>query len=127
MPEMTAAAKPKVNLTAKSNTTKSKFEVSKKQSALDLISQSRVGEVINVAPVATQIWVQVGAFHAETSARAVLGKVQAIGAGEVSTVNKLGKTLYRVRLGPVQDVAAADSLLDKVVNTGFSGARIVVD
>ena len=127
MPEVSAAVKPTVNLTAKSNTVKSKFEATKKQSALDLISQSRVGEVINVAPVVTQIWVQVGAFHAETSANAVLQKVQSIGVGEVSMVNRLGKTFYRVRLGPVDNVAAADNLLDKVVNTGFSGARIVVD
>jgi len=127
MPEVNPAAKPSVNLTAKSNTAASKFAATKSQSALDLLSQSRVGEVISVAPVETQIWVQVGAFHAETSANAVLKKVGVIGAGEVSSVNRLGKTLYRVRLGPVADVAAADSLLDKVVNIGFGGARIVVD
>jgi rare lipoprotein A len=127
MPEVNAAAKPSVNLTAKSNTAASKFAATKSQSALDLLSQSRVGEVISVAPVETQIWVQVGAFHAETSATAVLKKVGGIGTGEVSSVNRLGKTLYRVRLGPVADVDAADSLLDKVVNIGFGGARIVVD
>ena len=127
MPEVNPAAKPSVNLTAKSNTAASKFAATKSQSALDLLSQSRVGEVISVAPVETQIWVQVGAFHAETSANAVLKKVAVVGAGEVSSVNRLGKTLYRVRLGPVADVAAADSLLDKVVNIGFGGARIVVD
>ena len=80
-----------------------------------------------MAPVATKIWVQVGAFHAETSANAVFSKVKGVGAGEVSTVNHLGKTLYRVRLGPVDDVAMADSLLEKIINTGFTGARIVVD
>ena len=127
MPEVNPAAKPSVKLTAKSNTAASKFAATKSQSALDLLSQSRVGEVISVAPVETQIWVQVGAFHAETSANAVLKKVVAVGAGEVSSVNRLGKTVYRVRLGPVADVAAADSLLDKVVNIGFGGARIVVD
>ena len=45
----------------------------------------------------------------------------------MSTVNHLGKKLYRVRLGPMVDVAMADSTLEKVVNTGFTGARIVVD
>lgn len=127
MPEMSPAAKPSVNLTAKSNTATSKFAATKSQSALDLISQSRVGEVISVAPVDTQIWVQVGAFYAETSANAVLKKVSVIGAGEVSSVNRLGKTLYRVRLGPTADVVAADNLLDKVINIGFGGARIIVD
>jgi rare lipoprotein A len=83
--------------------------------------------VISVSPVETKIWVQVGAFHAKTSAMAVLSKIREVGPGEVSTVNHLGKKLYRVRLGPMVDVAIADSTLEKVVNTGFTGARIVVD
>jgi len=128
LPEMVAAAKPTVNLTAKSSKTKSKLTVNKpSQSALDLLSQSRVGEVITVAPVSTKIWVQVGAFHAETSANAVFTKIKGIGSGEVSSVNHQGKTLYRVRLGPVDSVEMADGLLEKVINTGFAGARIVVD
>jgi cell division protein FtsN len=45
----------------------------------------------------------------------------------VSMVNRLGKRLYRVRLGPVDEAAIADSMLQKVFNIGFSGARIVVD
>ena len=94
---------------------------------MELLSQSRVGKVISVAPVETKIWIQVGAFHAKTSATAVLSKIKEIGPGEVSTVNHLGKQLYRVRLGPMDDVAMADLMLEKVVNTGFTGARIVVD
>ena len=45
----------------------------------------------------------------------------------MSTVNHRGKKLYQVRLGPMVDVAIADSILEKIVNTGFTGARIVVD
>ena len=67
MPEVEAAAKPTVNLTAKSNTGRSAYSSNNGQSALDLLSQSRVGEVMSVAPVTTQIWVQVGAFHSETA------------------------------------------------------------
>jgi len=128
LPEMVAATKPTVNLTAKSSKTKSKVTVNKpSQSALDLLSQSRVGEVITVAPVSTKIWVQVGAFYAETSANAVFAKLKGVGNGDVSAVNQQGKTLYRVRLGPVDNVEMADDLLEKVINTGFAGARIVVD
>ena len=54
-------------------------------------------------------------------------KVGSVGSGGVSMVNHRGKRLYRVRLGPVDDVAMADSMLQKVFNIGFSGARIVVD
>ncbi|MDC1383554.1 septal ring lytic transglycosylase RlpA family protein [Candidatus Puniceispirillum sp.] len=127
MPKMVAAIKPKVNIIAKSNKIKSKVAAKKQQSAIELLAQSRVGEVILVAPVKTRIWIQVGAFHANASAMTVLSKIKGVGRGEVSTVNHRGKTLYRVRLGPLDDVAKADTVLEKVVNTGFTGARIIVD
>jgi rare lipoprotein A len=127
MPEVEAAAKPTVNLTATSNTGRSAYSSNNGQSALDLLSQSRVGEVMTVAPVTTQIWVQVGAFHSESSAASVLAQVEIVGNGEVSSMSKAGQTLHRVRLGPVQSVSEADKLLDGVVKIGFSGARIIVD
>ena len=127
MPKIEAAAKPSVNLTAKSNTGRSGYSSDNGQSALELLSQSQVGEVITVAPVSTQIWVQVGAFHSESSAASVLAKLANVGNGEVSSVAKAGHTLHRVRLGPVQDVSEADTLLNGVVEIGFPGARIIVD
>ena len=96
-------------------------------SALELLARSRVGEVITVAPIETQIWVQVGAFYAESNALNVLTKVEAAGKGRVSPVNFQGRTLHRVRIGPLNSVEAADSALDGVIGLGFSGARIVVD
>ena len=127
MPKVEAAAKPTVNLTATSNTGRSSYSSNNGKSALDLLSQSRVGEVITVAPLTTQIWVQVGAFHSESSAASVLAQVETVGNGEVSSMSKAGQTLHRVRLGPVQTVSEADKLLDGVVKIGFSGARIIVD
>ena len=127
MPEVEAVVKPKVNITATSNTGKSAYSSTNGQSALDLLSQSRVGEVITVPPVITQIWVQVGAFHSESSASAVLSQLETMGNGEISSLLKAGQTLHRVRLGPVQTVSEADKLLNGVMNIGFSGARIVVD
>ena len=127
LPEMVPSVEPSVNLTSTAGKIKKKVKAKKTQSALELLSQSRVGKVISVAPVETKIWVQVGAFHVKTSATAVLSKIKEVGPGEISTVNHLGKKLYRVRLGPMVDVSMADSMLEKVVNTGFTGARIVVD
>ena len=101
LPEMVPAVKPAVNLKSTSRKTKKKVKANKTQSALELLAQSRAGKVISVSPVETKIWVQVGAFHAKTSATAVLSKIREIGPGEVSTVNQLGKKLYRVRLGPM--------------------------
>ena len=127
MPEVEAVVKPKVNITAKSNTGRSAYSSANGQSALELLSQSRVGEVITMPPVITQIWVQVGAFHSKSSASAVLAQLETMGNGEISSLLKAGQTLHRVRLGPVQTVSEADKLLNGVMNIGFSGARIVVD
>lgn len=127
MPKVEAVVKPKVNLTAKSNTGKSNYSSTNGQSALDLLSQSRVGEVITTPPVITEIWVQVGAFHSENSAAAVLAQLETVGNGQISSLLKAGQTLHRVRLGPVQTVSEADKLLNGVLNIGYSGARIVVD
>ena len=48
MPKVEAAAKPTVNLTAKSSSGRSAYSSNNGQSALDLLSQSRVGEVMSV-------------------------------------------------------------------------------
>jgi rare lipoprotein A len=49
------------------------------------------------------------------------------GNTSVSTIVINGTTFYRVRVGPVKDVAHADALLSKIKQSGASGARTVVD
>lgn len=127
MPEINVVEQPEVSLTAVSASGQDKYDTGKSQSAIDLLARSRVGEVITVAPIDTNIWVQIGAFHAESNATTVLGRVAAVGNGVVSPVDRSGQTLYRVRLGPIGDVARADEMLSEVFQLGFSGARIVVD
>ena len=127
MPETEAVTQPRVSLTTRSSSKKTKQADVVQQSAIELLANARVGEVIEVAPISTNIWVQIGAFHAESNATKVLAKVSSLGNGVVSSVDKAGQTLYRVRLGPIGEVKAADKLLDGVVNMGFTGARIIVD
>jgi len=127
MPEINAIEQPEVSLTAVSASGRDSYSTNEAQSAIDLLARSRVGEVITVAPLETNIWVQIGAFHAEANASTVLSRVEAAGGGQVSTVDRAGQTLYRVRIGPLGDVAQADNVLSKVFELGYSGARIVVD
>ena len=127
MPETKAMTQPRVSLTTRSSSKKAKPANVVQQSAIELLANARVGEVIEVAPITTNIWVQIGAFHAKSNATKVLAKVSALGSGVVSSVDKAGQTLYRVRLGPISEVKVADKILDGVVNMGFTGARIVVD
>ena len=129
MPTVAAVEQPEVSMTATSSSGKTvDSDVENDNvSALELLARSRVGEVITVAPIETQIWVQVGAFYAEANASNVLAKVEDVGAGQVSPVDVSGQTLHRVRICPLNSVEAADRALDGVIGLGFSGARIVVD
>ena len=129
MPTVAAVEQPEVSMTATSSSGKTvDSDVENDNvSALELLVNSRVGKVITVAPIETQIWVQVGAFYAEANASNVLAKVEDVGAGQVSPIDVSGQTLHRVRIGPLNSVEAADRALDGVIGLGFSGARIVVD
>ncbi len=129
MPTVAAVEQPEVSMKATSSSGKTvDSDVENDNvSALELLARSRVGEVITVAPIETQIWVQVGAFYAEANASNVLTKVEDVGAGQISPIDVSGQTLHRVRIGPLNSVEAADRALDGVIGLGFSGARIVVD
>ena len=127
MPEFNAVGTSTVTFAAKSNSGRSNYAAEDGQSAIELLAGNRIGEVMNVPPVQTSIWVQVGAFHSETNAVNVLNRIDKVGSGQVSRVDRDGQVLHRVRLGPVSEVGAADKLLADVFELGFRGARIVVD
>jgi len=126
-PEFAALGSSEVTFSATSTSGRSTYSAEDGQSAIDLLSGSRVGEMIEVPPVTTSIWVQVGAFHSKTNAANVLNRIQVVGRGEISRIDIDGQVLHRVRLGPVDDVAVADNLLNGVFGLGFRGARIIVD
>ena len=127
MPEFNAVGASNVTFSATSNSGRSNYNAEDGQSAIELLETAHVGEVINVPPIETSIWVQVGAFHSETNAVNVLNRIGQVGAGRVSRINRDGQVLHRVRLGPVTAVEEADSLLAAVFDLGFRGARIIVD
>ena len=126
-PEFNAVGTSNVSFSATSSTGRSSYTAEQGQSAIDLLNSSRVGEMIEVPPIETRIWVQIGAFHSESNATNVLNKVSGVGGGQISRIDVDGQVLHRVRLGPAGDVEAADTLLNGVFDLGFSGARIVVD
>jgi len=76
---------------------------------------------------ATRMYVQAGAFGNIDNAERVKARLSFIGDIIVSPFALNGRELYRVRVGPVYDVAAVDQLLAKVIDAGFTGARTVVE
>ena len=85
-------------------------------------------ETVTVVPVkSTQIYIQAGAYaHADNALR-VKSRLDALGTAKVYGARVNGLDVYRVRLGPIDSVDEADKLLGRVVDTGLTEARIVVD
>ena len=75
----------------------------------------------------TRIFVQAGAFTVPENAERLQQSLTRYGSAAISTMVVNGTKFYRVRLGPVTDVARADALLSKVKQAGVTGARTVVD
>lgn len=87
-------------------------------------------EKIELRPVhATQIYVQAGAFSDRDNALRLENRLHGFGSpvSVMHGVGNNGASIYRVRLGPVTTVDAADALLNRVTSGGIAQARIVVD
>ena len=91
---------------------------------LEAVADGKITEV--PVPPVTAIFVQAGAFTSVVNASTVAAKLQTEGA-RVYPGRKDGKPIYRVRIGPFQDVSAADAVLAQVQALGHSDAQIVVE
>jgi len=84
------------------------------------------GQVTRVpVPAETRLYIQLGAFSRMENAKALLSKVG--GDLRISTLQRGGQTLYRVRSAPLASVADADAALARITGAGANDAHIVVD
>ncbi|NLG75782.1 MAG: septal ring lytic transglycosylase RlpA family protein [Xanthomonadaceae bacterium] len=83
------------------------------------------------APVAATsgIFVQAGAFSSEANAATLLERLRAHGVqnGFVRKDNVEGRTLYRVRVGPLPSVGEFDRIVSKLKSLGVTDARLASD
>jgi rare lipoprotein A len=72
------------------------------------------------------LYVQVGAYSDPVNASKVAARIEAAGIGHVyqASISSAGKTVQRVRVGPVSSVAEFDALVARLTAIGFPGARI---
>jgi rare lipoprotein A len=76
-------------------------------------------------PAATHLYVQAGAFSSYPNALRLQTRLG--GAVHISTVVQNGQKLYRLRLGPFDELGDADRALARLSGLGSNDARIVVD
>lgn len=74
----------------------------------------------------TGMFVQVGAFAERANAVRLARRLSGLSRSVISAANINGRTLFRVRMGPIADVEQADRLLAKVIGAGHGDARLIV-
>ena len=77
-------------------------------------------------PQLTGIYIQAGAFSIFENADRVATELAFAGA-RISQIERDGMPLYRVRMGPYQDVATADAVLFNVQTSGHMDAQFVIE
>jgi rare lipoprotein A len=93
--------------------------------AVEIPILSEKVEILPVSP--TGIFVQTGAFSKLENALRMRDRVFALGPTKISRFRIAGTELYRVRIGPLQTVALADTTLSQVTGAGVQDARLIVE
>lgn len=75
----------------------------------------------------SNLFIQAGAFAQRDNAIRLSAALARFGSTRIDTVSAGGRDLHRVRLGPLESVAAADSTLSSLQRNGYSLAQIVVE
>jgi rare lipoprotein A len=78
-----------------------------------------------VTPDPGRLWIDLGSFPTYEFANMQRAAVAQLGASIVSEPQGRGET-FQVLIGPIDDVAQADRLLDQSIASGIAGAEIVV-
>jgi rare lipoprotein A len=81
------------------------------------------------AATQTSMYVQVGAFGVLANAEGLAARLRAAGFGNarVATSEETGRTLHRVRVGPVASSSEFDAVRAQLARAGFGETRLLVD
>lgn len=74
-----------------------------------------------------ELYVQAAAFSDLRRAERCRRRLAAAGTLTISSIDRDGELLYTVRLGPFDDIEAANAALSRLAELGESGAKIVAD
>jgi rare lipoprotein A len=85
------------------------------------------GVVVQGPAEETDIYVQAGAFTRYDNATRLRARLASLGRVRIDPAMVKDRQFFRVRIGPVADVDAADRLLERLVQNGYTRSRVVVD
>ncbi|NIQ95754.1 MAG: SPOR domain-containing protein, partial [Desulfuromonadales bacterium] len=101
------------------------------QSALALPAQDvepKVDGHITQEPISrTRMYIQVGAFAQYVNAYRLKTRLSVLGPTNVLAIKFKEQQMFRVRIGPIHDLKAADHMLSRVIGAGYTSARLIVD
>jgi len=80
-----------------------------------------------VAPRPGGLYVEAAALGHLDYARMLRDRLASLGAQVSTSYDAPRELAYRVRIGPLPTVAAADAMLARVIRAGITGARIVAE
>ena len=91
--------------------------------------QTRVQSVTKAANDPLQFFIQVGAFSELPRAENLRDKLAVLGAKLVNISKAVitGKTLYRVRIGPLDSIEYADQIVTQLGSIGIDEHQIIID
>ena len=86
------------------------------------------GSIIPIrAALPSQLYVQAGAFSQFDNAKRVRTQLSGLGPVDIHPFQAGGRSLYRVRLGPLSSSDEADRVLAETVRAGYPGSHIVFE
>ncbi len=87
------------------------------------------GGAVSTVPVPRALFIQAGAFSDPNNAGRLLEKLRGGGYGKVFVRDNeiAGRRMYRVRIGPVPDVAEYDRIVAALERAGINDAHLALD
>lgn len=84
-------------------------------------------QVTQGQPAPGQLYVELARFSAPSFAMEMVARLPSLGAVASADYESSGEPPFRVRIGPLRDIATAEATLDRALREGVSDARIVVN
>jgi len=107
---------------------KSVAQCTEDKAVLDAVNTNTAATVTAEAASA-RIYLQLGAFGDRANADRVASAARKGGIDQVdvAAADVNGRTVHRVRVGPLADVAAADALSPRIERLGFGVPRVAIE